>query len=102
LDKLRFYAIGFILYFPSNDPYWTWSPGHRSILLITALFIWLFLLISIFIIIQSTIIWSILKRQHRDLNRYNILNNDDDQTIENLNNPQFESLKTNNEMVLLF
>jgi hypothetical protein len=99
LDYLRFYAAGFILYFPSTDPYWTWTPSHGSILLITVLFIWLGLSVCLFLFIQSAIVWSILKRRHRDLNRYSALNDDDDeddQRIENGNNHQLKSMKTTN------
>jgi hypothetical protein len=98
LDYLRFYAAGFILYFPSTDPYWTWTPSHGSILLITVLFIWLGLSVCLFLFIQSAIVWSILKRRHRDLNRYSALNDDDedDQIIENGNNHQLKSMKTTN------
>ncbi len=98
MDYLRFYAAGFILYFPSTDPYWTWTPSHGSILLITVLFIWLGLSVCLFLFIQSAIVWSILKRRHRDLNRYSALNDDDedDQIIENGNNHQLKSMKTTN------
>ncbi|CAF4380384.1 unnamed protein product, partial [Adineta steineri] len=51
-----FYAIGFILYFPSNDAYWIWSPSHGHMLLITVIFIWIALAICIFLFLQSTII----------------------------------------------
>jgi len=101
LDYLRFYAAGFILYFPSADPYWTWSPSHGSILLLTVLFIWLGLFACMFLCIQTAIVWSILKRRHRDLNRYSVLNDDDDddeddQRIENGNNHRLKSFKTTN------
>jgi hypothetical protein len=71
----RFYAAGFILYFPSDDPYWTWSPTHGHLLLITVIFIWFVLLICIFLFIQSSIVWSVLKRRYSD-------NDDNDSQIE--------------------
>ncbi|CAF1437375.1 unnamed protein product [Adineta steineri] len=58
LQGVWFHAIGFILYFPSNDPYWIWSPSHGHILLITVIFIWISLAICIFLFLQSTIIWT--------------------------------------------
>jgi hypothetical protein len=70
-----------------------WSPTHGHILIITVLFIWLALFVCIFLFIQSTIVWSILKRRYRDLNRYSVLNDDDD---GDLNNHQLKSMKTNN------
>ncbi len=94
--------MGFILYFPSDDPYWNWAPNHASILLITVLFIWLGLFACIFLFIQSALIWSILKRRYGDLNRYNALNNEDDdqeddnERIEKSNNHQLKSLITDN------
>jgi hypothetical protein len=67
------------------------------------LFIWLSLLSGIFLFIQSAIVWSILKRRHRDFNRYSVLNEDDDddeidveERTQNSNNHQLKSLKTNN------
>ncbi|CAF0923186.1 unnamed protein product [Adineta steineri] len=82
LQGAWFYAAGFILYFPSDDPYWLWSPSHGHILIITVLFIWLGLLASIFVLIQSAIVWSILKRRYRDFDRYSVLNDDDDDEDE--------------------
>jgi hypothetical protein len=64
--SLRFYAIGFILYFPSTDPYWTWSPTHGHMLLITVVFIWFALVICICLFIQSTAVWYILNRKYSD------------------------------------
>lgn len=75
LQGAWFYAAGFILYFPSSDPYWRWLPGHKSILMITVIFIWLALFICIFLFVQTALIWSILKRRHADLEDYNTLNN---------------------------
>ncbi len=89
--------MGFILYFPSDDPYWRWTPNHGSILLLTVLFIWLALFACIFLFIQSALIWSILKRRYRDLNYYSVLRNDDkDEDDNESNNHQLKSLKTNN------
>ena len=97
---LRFYAAGFILYFPSDDPYWKWSPTHGQILIITVLFIWLGLLICIFLLVQSAVVWSILKRRYRDFDRYSVLNdggNDDDgEEIIHSNNHKLQPLKANN------
>ncbi len=93
----RFYAAGFILYFPSDDPYWRWTPNHGSILLLTVLFIWLGLFACIFLFIQSALIWSILKRRYGDLNHYSVLRNDDkDEDDNETNNHQLKSLITNN------
>lgn len=64
----RFYAIGFILYFPSNDPYWIWSSSHEHMLLITVIFLWCTLSICIFLFVQSILIWHILKRNSSDNN----------------------------------
>ncbi|CAF0978912.1 unnamed protein product [Adineta ricciae] len=41
LQGAWFYAIGFILYFPSNNPYWIWLPTHGHLLLLTILFMFL-------------------------------------------------------------
>lgn len=96
-DYLRFYAIGYILYFPSNDPYWRWPPNHDSVLIITVLFIWLGLLVCIFLFIQTAIVWFMLKRRYGDLNHYSVLNDDDDNhRIENGTNHQLELLKRTN------
>lgn len=98
----RLYAAGFILYFPSDDPYWRWTPNHGSILLITVLFIWLAIFACIFVFIQSALIWWILKRRYGDLNCYNVLRNDDEdekddnETNDKSNNHQLKSLITNN------
>jgi len=64
LQGVWFYAIGFILYCPSNDPYWIWSPTHGHMLLITVVFIWCGLSICIFLFIQSILVWYILKRRY--------------------------------------
>jgi len=97
LQGAWFYAAGFILFFPSNDPYWVWSPTHGHILLITVLFIWLGILICIFLSIQSAIVWSILKRRYQDINHYSVLNDDDDgEDNEKSNNHRLKSLTTNN------
>jgi hypothetical protein len=99
LSLLRFYAAGFILFFPSNDPYWRWAPNHGSILIITVIFIWLAILVCIFLVIQSAIVWSILKRRHRDLNHYSVLNDDEDENESRMHNSdkyQLKSLKTTN------
>jgi hypothetical protein len=45
--------------------------------------------------------WSILKRRYRDLNRYSVLSNDEDEEDDNethdkSNNHQLKSLKSNN------
>jgi hypothetical protein len=96
---LRFYAAGFILFFPSDDPYWRWTPNHGHILMITVLFIWLSLLIGIFLLLQSSIVWFILKRRYRDLDRYSVLNDDDDDDEgihNNSNNHQLKSLEASN------
>lgn len=97
--SLRFYAAGFILYFPSPDPYWQWSPNHGSILIITVIFIWLTILCFMFLVIQTAIVWSILKRRHRDSNHYSVLNDEDDDEQRNggvSNNHQLKSIKTTN------
>lgn len=60
----RFYAVGFILYFPSNNPYWIWLPSHGNLLLLTTLFVWIVLITFIILFLQSTFVWSILKRKH--------------------------------------
>ena len=57
----RFYAIGFILYFPSDDPYWIWLPSHEHMLLITVIFIGINLLTCIFLFLQSSIVWYVLQ-----------------------------------------
>ncbi|UJR10053.1 hypothetical protein I4U23_014275 [Adineta vaga] len=67
LQGAWFYAIGFILYFPSNDPYWIWSPTHKHLLLLTAIFGWIALSICIFLFIQSMFIWSILKQKYLNI-----------------------------------
>jgi len=111
LQGAWFYAAGFILYFPSDDPYWRWLPGHKSILLITVMFIWLALVICVFLFIQSAIVWSILKRRYGDMEDYTALNNheeeeeedDDDQVFvesraksRTSNNHQLRSMKPSN------
>jgi len=96
---LRFYAAGFILFFPSADPYWVWAPNHGSILILTVMFVWLAIFVCIFLVIQSAIVWSILKRRHRDFNHYSVLNDDDEDEQRNgiSNNHQLKSIKTTNE-----
>ncbi|CAF0729437.1 unnamed protein product [Rotaria sordida] len=104
LQGAWFYAAGFILYFPSNDPYWLWAPTHGSILILTVIFVWLGLLICMFLFIQSALVWSILRRRYRNLARYSALNGDDgdndetdtEEKIENSNTHQLKSFKTNN------
>ncbi len=103
----RFYAAGFILYFPSDDPYWRWTPNHGSILIITVIFIWLGLLACIFLFLQSVLVWSILKRRYGDLNQYGVFNADEEDEEDNheqngkSNNDQLKSLKTNNGNALV-
>lgn len=81
----RFYAAGFILYYPSDDPYWRWTPSHGQILIITVMFIWLGLLSCAFFFLQSTVVWFILKRRYRDLHDYGVLNEDDDELDDETN-----------------
>ena len=70
--------------------------------MITVLFIWLGLLACIFLFIQSAMIWAILRRRHRDLNRYSVLDEEEEEEdleseqMEKTNNHQMKSLKTNN------
>ncbi|CAF1087452.1 unnamed protein product [Rotaria sordida] len=64
LQGFWFYAIGFILYFPSNDPYWIWLPSHEHILLITVIFVWIALMTCIVLFLQSILVWYILKRRY--------------------------------------
>ncbi len=64
--QLRFLAVGFILYFPSDDPYWTWSPSHGHMLLITVIFIWIAVGVCIFLFLQSSIVCYILKQRYSD------------------------------------
>ena len=106
----RFYAAGFILYFPSDDPYWRWLPGHKSILIITAMFIWLALIVCMFLFVQSTLVWAILKRRYGDTEDYHALNDleeedddDDDQVfVDNRtkshtsNNHRLKAMKSSN------
>jgi hypothetical protein len=61
-------------------------------------------LACIFLFVQSTIVWSVLKRRYRDLDRYSVLNDDDDdddvidnhEGFENSNNHQLKPFKTSN------
>lgn len=62
LQGVWFYAVGFILYFPSNDSYWIWLPSHGNMLLITVIFIWCAIGICIILFVQSIIIWFYFKR----------------------------------------
>jgi len=95
--SVRFYAAGFILYFPSTDPYWVWPQGHTSILLITVMFVWFALFVCIFLFLQSALIWSILKRRYRDFNEYDLLENDDDVRANGkTDNHRMKSLKPTN------
>ncbi|UJR36005.1 hypothetical protein I4U23_028744 [Adineta vaga] len=79
LQGAWFYAAGFILYFPSNDPYWRWTETHGNILLITVLFIWLGLLVCIFLFLQSAFVWSVLKRRYQGFNHYSVLNEEEEE-----------------------
>lgn len=64
--QLRFFAVGFILYFPSSDPYWIWSVSHGHILILTVIFVWVAIGICLFLFIQSSIIWYLLKQKRTD------------------------------------
>jgi hypothetical protein len=94
--------VGFILYFPSNDPYWRWAPGHKSILMITVLFIWLGFSVCIFLFLQSVLVWLILKRYYGNLIHYSVLKDvdEDEEDVHEgngkFNNNRSKSLKTNN------
>ncbi|CAF3002187.1 unnamed protein product [Rotaria socialis] len=103
LQGAWFYAAGFILYFPSDDPYWIWSASHGNILIITVMFIWLGILSIVFLLLQSLFVWKLLKRRYGSLSEYSMINNndDDDEIVheegrENSNNHQLKPYKTNN------
>ncbi|CAF1138165.1 unnamed protein product [Adineta ricciae] len=76
------YATGFILYFPSDDPYWKWTASHGHILIITVIFIWLGLLSCIFLFLQSAFVWAVLRRKRHEFNRYSVLNEENDDNDE--------------------
>ncbi|CAF3309609.1 unnamed protein product [Rotaria socialis] len=73
LQGFWFYVIGFILYFPSSDPYWIWPPSHGNILLLTVTFVWAAIIACFVIFLESTIVWYILKRRysHHTVEVYN-------------------------------
>ena len=46
------------------------------------MFIWLGLLSCIFLFLQSAFVWAVLRRKHREFNRYSVLNEEDDDDDE--------------------
>ncbi|CAF0775853.1 unnamed protein product [Didymodactylos carnosus] len=88
LQGTWFYEAGFILYPPTDSPSWKWTATHGQILIITVTFVWQFLLILVFLLLQTTIVWCVLKRRYKNSLNYNYqhLNNEDEVNMNSNNN----------------
>ncbi|CAF0947710.1 unnamed protein product [Didymodactylos carnosus] len=98
LQGTWFCEAGFILYPPYDSPNWKWVASHSQILIITLTFIWHLLLILIFLLLQTTVVWCILKRRYKNNLNYNYqllhMNGADETNINSSNNNNNHILKS--------